>query len=88
MKFNLRSHPATAELSPAKKIESYLTYRVLEDDVKPATQNVEFNALVLFYAANGVKVEGINALRARRRDYIPPNSDQGAGTHADREFSI
>ena len=68
----LRSHLDTAKLSPAKKIESYLTYRVTEDDIKPSTQNVEFNALVLFYAANGVKVEGINALRARRRDYIPP----------------
>jgi integrase len=68
----LRSHPDTAEFSPAKKIESYLTYRVVEDDVKPSTQNVELNALVLFYAANGVQVEGINALRARRRDYIPP----------------
>ncbi len=68
----LKSHPDTADLSPAKKIERYLTYRVMEDDVKPSTQNVEFNALVLFYAANEVKVEGINALRARRRDYIPP----------------
>ena len=68
----LRSHLETAELPPAKKIESYLTYRVMEDDVKPSTQNVEFNALVLFYAANEVKVEGIDALRARRRDYIPP----------------
>lgn len=68
----LRSHANTAELPPAKKIESYLTYRVMENDVKPSTQNVELNALILFYAANGVKVEGINALRARRRDYIPP----------------
>ena len=68
----LRSHPDTTKLPPAKKIESYLTYRVMEDDVKASTQNVEFNALVLFYAANGVNVEGINALRARRRDYIPP----------------
>jgi integrase len=68
----LRGHPQTASLSPAKKIESYLTHRVQEDDVKPSTQNVELNALILFYAANGVPVEGINALRARRRDYIPP----------------
>jgi integrase len=68
----LRGHPETASLSPAKKIESYLTYRVLEDDVKASTQNVALNALILFYGANGVAVEGINALRARRRDYIPP----------------
>ena len=68
----LRSHPDTARLSPAKRIESYLTHRVLADDVKASTQNVELNALILFYAANGVTVEGINALRARRRDYIPP----------------
>jgi hypothetical protein len=33
---------------------------------------VEFNALILFYAANRVPVEAVNALRARRRDYIPP----------------
>jgi integrase len=68
----LRSHPETARLSPAKKIESYLTHRVVADDIKASTQNVELNALILFHAANGVQVEGINALRARRRDYIPP----------------
>lgn len=68
----LQSRPDVASLHHAKRVETYLTWRVQEHDISPSTQNVELNALVLFHRILGIEMTGINALRARRRDRIPP----------------
>lgn len=59
-------------LSHAKRVEMYLTRRVQDDDIAPSTQEVELNALVQFHRMLGIELAGINALRARRKDRIPP----------------
>jgi len=68
----LKNHPDIALLSHAKRVEEYLSWRVREGDIAPSTQNVELNALVKFHLMLGLELTGINALRARRRDRIPP----------------
>ena len=66
-------HPELKKLPPARRIESYLTARVQEDDISPSTQNVDLNALLYFHReVLGLDVQGINALRARPRIRIPP----------------
>lgn len=68
----LQSHKLPAELDHSKRVENYLTHRVQADDISPSTQNVELNALVLFYRVMGIELKGINALRAKKRHRIPP----------------
>lgn len=55
-----------AGLPSERKIESFLTL-LAKDDVAASTQNQAFNALLFFYQeCLGQKLEGINALRAKR----------------------
>lgn len=60
------------ELPHSKRVEEYLSWRVTEGDISPSTQGVELNALIQFYRMLKIELDGINALRARRRDRIPP----------------
>lgn len=68
----LRTRPEVARLPHSERVEKYLTWRVREYDISPSTQNVELNALVYFHRVLGIELSGINALRARRRERIPP----------------
>jgi integrase len=68
----LKSNPKFTDLSHSKRVEGYLSWRVQVGDISPSTQGVELNALVQFYRMLGIQLEGVNALRARRRDRIPP----------------
>lgn len=68
----LQQQKPDAALEPSKRVENYLTHRVQVDDISPSTQNVELNALVLFYHVMGIELKGVNALRARKRHRIPP----------------
>jgi integrase len=68
----LGSHPDVVGLSHSKRVEAYLSSRVVEDDIAASTQNVELTALVQFHRMLGIELTGINALRAKRRDRIPP----------------
>lgn len=68
----LKDHPDVVSLSYSKRVEVYLTLRVQEDDISASTQGVEFNALIAFHRMLGIELTGINALRAKRRDRIPP----------------
>lgn len=68
----LHEYPNIATQSHSKRVEEYLSWRVRVGDVSPSTQNVELNALVQFHRMLGIEMTGINALRARRRDRIPP----------------
>lgn len=68
----LATRPDIAGLPHVARVEKYLTWRVQEHDIAPSTQNVELNALVMFHRILGVELSGVNALRARRRDRIPP----------------
>lgn len=53
-------------LSSEKKLESFLT-TLARDEVSASTQNQAFNAVLFFYRdCLGQKLEGINALRAKR----------------------
>ncbi|MBK8255595.1 MAG: integron integrase [Polyangiaceae bacterium] len=53
-------------LSSEKKLEAFLT-ALARDEVSASTQNQAFNALLFFYQqCLGQKLEGINALRAKR----------------------
>lgn len=53
-------------LSSEKKLEAFLT-SLARDEVSASTQNQAFNALLFFYRdCLGQKLEGINALRAKR----------------------
>lgn len=74
----LNNHPDVAALPHSKRVEQYLSWRVQDGDISPSTQNVELTALVQFHRMLGIDLSGINALRARRRDRIPPilNKDQ------------
>lgn len=57
-------------LSSEKKIEAFLT-TLARDEVSASTQNQAFNALLFFYReCLGQKLEGINALRAKREASI------------------
>ncbi len=59
-----------AGLSSEKKIEAFLT-ALARDEVSASTQNQAFNALLFFYRdCLGQKLEGINALRAKREASI------------------
>lgn len=68
----LARRPETHRLDHTSRMESYLTWRVKEQDISPSTQNVEFNAL-LYLGRNilGVEIGTVNALRARPRERIP-----------------
>lgn len=69
----LVDHPACADLPHSRRIEEYLTWRVREFDISPSTQNVEFNALIYLHRnVFEVEVSGINSLRARAKNRIPP----------------
>lgn len=68
----LQTRPQLSEQPQAKRVEMYLTHRVTVDDIAPSTQGVELNALIAFYQMQGIELTGINALRAKRRDRIPP----------------
>lgn len=57
-------------LSSERKVEAYLTMRA-KQDCAASTQNVAFHALRCFYEHGlGVKLEGIEALRANRQPTI------------------
>lgn len=59
-----------SDLSSEKKLEAFLT-TLAKDDVSASTQNQAFNALLFFYRdCLGQKLEGINALRAKREASI------------------
>lgn len=68
----MSSHRQIVKLSHSKRVEEYLSWRAAERDISPSTQGVELNALVQFHRMLGIELVGINALRARRRDRIPP----------------
>ena len=68
----LIKNPETTKLTPSKRVETYLTYRVQEDDISASTQNVDLNALIAFHRMSGIEIQGVNALRARKRERIPP----------------
>ena len=68
----LGNHKTVVSLAHSKRVEEYLSWRVTEGDVSPSTQSVELNALVQFHRMLGIELTGINALRAKRRDRIPP----------------
>ncbi len=68
----LGKHREVVSMPHSKRVEEYLSWRVRVGDISPSTQNVELNALVQFYRMLGIGLQGINALRARRRDRIPP----------------
>ena len=68
----LQSHQEMRDLSHSKRVETYLSWRVTHGDIAPSTQNVELNALVQFHRMLGIELVGVNALRAKRRDRIPP----------------
>lgn len=57
-------------LTSERKMEAFLT-RLAKDDVSASTQNQAFNALLFFYRdCLGQKLEGINALRAKRESTV------------------
>lgn len=57
-------------LSSEKKLEAFLT-ALARDEVSASTQNQAFNALLFFYRdCLGQKLEGINALRAKRETSV------------------
>lgn len=59
-----------AGLSSEKKLEAFLT-ALAREEVSASTQNQAFNALLFFYReCLGQKLEGINALRAKREASI------------------
>jgi len=65
-------------LTSEKKMEAFLT-SLARDDVSASTQNQAFNALLFFYRdCLGQKLEGINALRARREATVrrAPSMDE------------
>lgn len=68
----IQRHPEVLELSHSKRVEMFLTSRVRENDISASTQGVELNALVGFHRMLGIELTGIDALRAKRRDRIPP----------------
>ncbi len=68
----LGKHRDVISMSHSKRVEEYLSWRVRVEDITPSTQNVDLNALVQFHRMLGISLQGINALRARRRDRIPP----------------
>lgn len=68
----LKSHPDIVGQSHSKRVEAYLSWRVVEGDIAPSTQNVELTALVQFHRMLGIELTGVNAIRAKRRDRIPP----------------
>lgn len=68
----IQKHPEIVNEQHSARVEKYLTWRVQQHDISPSTQNVELNALVYFHRVLGIELAGINALRARRRDRIPP----------------
>ncbi len=68
----LGKHPDVVSMPHSKRVEEYLSWRVRVGDVSPSTQNVELNALIQFHRMLGIDMQGVNALRARRRDRIPP----------------
>lgn len=68
----LLNHPETQEMAFTKRMEGYLTWRVIDGNISPSTQNVDFNALL--YLGRHILKEDIgqvNALRARKRERIP-----------------
>jgi len=71
--FNYLSlHPESVGLDHTKRMEAFLTWRVVEDDISASTQNVEFSALLyLGRSVLGVEIGKVDALRARRRERIP-----------------
>lgn len=68
----LKTHPDIVSQSHSKRVEAYLSWRVVEGYISPSTQNVELTALVQFHRMLGIELIGINAIRAKRRDRIPP----------------
>jgi len=68
----LVKHPEIREMDHAKRMEAYLTWRVLHHDISQSTQNVEFNALLyLGRKILGVEIGEVNAMRAQPRRRIP-----------------
>lgn len=75
----LTRHPENANKSFTERMEAYLTWRVLEGNISPSTQNVDFSALLyLGRHVLNTKIGTVNALRAKKRSRIPHilNRDQ------------
>ena len=54
------------------EIEAYLTWIATSRQVSPTTQNVAFSAILFLYKqVLGIDVQGINALRAKRKHRLP-----------------
>lgn len=68
----LSRNKSISNLEHSKRVENYLTWRVKKHDISKSTQNVDFNALIRFYAMLGIELSGIDALRAKRKNVIPP----------------
>lgn len=68
----LARRPDAISLDHTRRMEMYLTWRVVDGDVSPSTQNVDFCAL-LYLGRNVLMVDvgKVDALRAKRRDRIP-----------------
>ena len=74
----ITANPELKKQENARRIEAYLTHRVVDDDISPSTQNVEFNALIYLHRyIFKVDVQGINSMRARPRNRIPPILTKG-----------
>ncbi len=68
----LSQHPETQAHDHTRRMESYLTWRVLHANVSPSTQNVEFNALLyLGRKILCIEIGEVNAMRAKPRQRIP-----------------
>jgi integrase len=68
----LQNHKDIVGLPHSKRVEAYLSWRAVEDDISPSTQNLDLTALVHFHRMLGIELTNINAIRARCRDRIPP----------------
>ncbi len=65
-------HSEIREMDHTRRMEAYLTWRVLHHNISPSTQNVEFNALLyLGRKILCVEIGEVNAMRAQPRRRIP-----------------
>lgn len=55
--------------SNEQKAEAYLSQRVTSDDVSASTQNHDLAAIIAMYAALGLKLGNVDALRAKRPQF-------------------
>jgi len=69
VQFHGKRHP---QEMGAKEISSFLTHLAVDRNVAPSTQNQALNALVFLYRqVLEIEVDGIEALRAKKRENLP-----------------